>query len=214
MRSRRLAALVHGCFAVGHRAVGRHWLLGRLSAEDVDMKSRVHPKYKTRYHVANWSEYDRALVQRGDVTPGLSAGAIHARTPAAPPRPLSHSAPAQPGLAPNLVPSQTAAAPISNAAASPRPSAMPPAATTGMSPARSSTAKTTDRVPRCPVWPPASLPSAAVMSAPPPAGPVVPRDEPGAPPLPEAGADHSHPPRDVHQTEEHDRPVEKMGAAH
>ena len=31
------------------------------------MKSRVHPKYKTKYHVGNWSAYDRALVQRGDI---------------------------------------------------------------------------------------------------------------------------------------------------
>ena len=51
------------------------------------MKSRVHPKYKTRYHVANWSEYDRALVQRGDVTLWLSADAIDAWKPAASGRP-------------------------------------------------------------------------------------------------------------------------------
>lgn len=30
------------------------------------MKSRVHPKYKTRYRVTNWSEYERGLVRRGD----------------------------------------------------------------------------------------------------------------------------------------------------
>ena len=29
------AALVHGCCAVDHRAVGRHWLLGRLPADDL-----------------------------------------------------------------------------------------------------------------------------------------------------------------------------------
>ena len=29
------------------------------------MKSRVHPTYKTKYHVGNWPAYDRALVQRG-----------------------------------------------------------------------------------------------------------------------------------------------------
>ena len=45
------------------------------------MKSRVHPKYKTRYHVGNWPEYDRALVQRGDVTLWLSADAIDAWKP-------------------------------------------------------------------------------------------------------------------------------------
>ena len=32
------------------------------------MKSRVHPRYKTKYRVGNWPAYDRALVQRGDVT--------------------------------------------------------------------------------------------------------------------------------------------------
>ena len=32
------------------------------------MKSRVHPKYKTKYRVGNWRAYERALVQRGDVT--------------------------------------------------------------------------------------------------------------------------------------------------
>ena len=46
------------------------------------MKSRVHPKYKTKYHVANWPEYDRALVQRGDITLWLSEDAIDAWTPA------------------------------------------------------------------------------------------------------------------------------------
>jgi hypothetical protein len=41
----------------------------------------VHPKYKTKYHVANWPEYERSLVQRGDVTLWLSADAIDAWTP-------------------------------------------------------------------------------------------------------------------------------------
>ena len=42
------------------------------------MKSRVYPKYKTRYRVGNWAEYERALVQRGDVTLWLSDAAIRA----------------------------------------------------------------------------------------------------------------------------------------
>ena len=46
------------------------------------MKSRVHPKYKTKYRVANWASYDRALVQRGDVTVWLSPGAIATWKPA------------------------------------------------------------------------------------------------------------------------------------
>ncbi len=40
------------------------------------MKSRVHPKYKTKYRVSNWAEYDQALVQRGDITLWISEGAI------------------------------------------------------------------------------------------------------------------------------------------
>ena len=32
------------------------------------MQSKVHPTYKTKYRVANWPAYNRALVRRGDVT--------------------------------------------------------------------------------------------------------------------------------------------------
>ena len=42
------------------------------------MKSRVHPKFKTKYRVGNWPEYDRALVQRGDITLWISTDAIDA----------------------------------------------------------------------------------------------------------------------------------------
>jgi hypothetical protein len=42
------------------------------------MSSRVHPKYKTKYRVTNWPEYDEALVQRGDITVWLSPEAIGA----------------------------------------------------------------------------------------------------------------------------------------
>ena len=31
------------------------------------MKSKVHPTYTTKYRVANWPAYNRALVRRGDV---------------------------------------------------------------------------------------------------------------------------------------------------
>ena len=40
------------------------------------MNSRVHPKYKTKYRVHNWSEYDRALVQRGENALWTSEDAI------------------------------------------------------------------------------------------------------------------------------------------
>ncbi len=42
------------------------------------MKSRVDPKYKTRYRVTNWREYERGLVRRGDVTAWLSSEALGA----------------------------------------------------------------------------------------------------------------------------------------
>ena len=45
------------------------------------MKSRVHPKYKTKYQVKNWASYDRALVNRGDITIWLSPAAIAAWEP-------------------------------------------------------------------------------------------------------------------------------------
>ncbi len=46
------------------------------------MHSRVHPTYKTKYHVANWASYDRALVGRGDITLWVSPEAIATWEPA------------------------------------------------------------------------------------------------------------------------------------
>lgn len=40
------------------------------------MHSKVHPTYKTKYRVANWASYDRALVGRGDIPLWVSAEAI------------------------------------------------------------------------------------------------------------------------------------------
>ncbi len=45
------------------------------------MRSKVHPRYKTKYHVGNWPDYERALVQRGDISFWLSADAMAAWTP-------------------------------------------------------------------------------------------------------------------------------------
>jgi len=39
-------------------------------------RSRVHPKYKTKYRVSNWSEYDRSLVRRGNITVWLTPDAV------------------------------------------------------------------------------------------------------------------------------------------
>ena len=46
------------------------------------MKSRVQPKYKTKYRVGDWPAYEQALVRRVDITLWLSADAIAAWTPA------------------------------------------------------------------------------------------------------------------------------------
>jgi hypothetical protein len=51
-------------------------------AHDLGMKSRVHPKYKTKYRVSNWAEYDRILVQRGEITLWISEDAIASWKPA------------------------------------------------------------------------------------------------------------------------------------
>ena len=51
------------------------------------MRSKVHPKYKTKYRVGKWSAYEQALVQRGDVTLWLSADATDAWRPAPSGRP-------------------------------------------------------------------------------------------------------------------------------
>ncbi len=45
-------------------------------------KSRVHPRYKTKYRVGNWADYDRSLVESGSITLWLSGDAIAAWTPA------------------------------------------------------------------------------------------------------------------------------------
>ena len=45
------------------------------------MKSKVHPRYKTKYRVTDWAAYNQALVRRGDVTVWVSSEAIAAWTP-------------------------------------------------------------------------------------------------------------------------------------
>ena len=71
----RPRALVHGSRALGAPR-STSWPSWRQQVHDLDMKSRVHPKYKTQYHVGNWPAYERALVQRGDITVWLAPDAI------------------------------------------------------------------------------------------------------------------------------------------
>ena len=43
--------------------------------------SKVNSKYKTKYRVENWREYERGLRSRGNVTIWFSADAVSAWTP-------------------------------------------------------------------------------------------------------------------------------------
>jgi transposase len=54
----------------------------RVLGHASNMKSRIHPKYKTKHLVSNWREYDRSLVQRGDITLWISEEAIQGWIPA------------------------------------------------------------------------------------------------------------------------------------
>jgi IS5 family transposase len=45
-------------------------------------RSRVHPKYKTKYRVRNWPAYDCSLVARGDITLWITPEALVAWRPA------------------------------------------------------------------------------------------------------------------------------------
>ena len=44
-------------------------------------KRKRHPKYRKKYKVRNWSEYDRSLRSRGDLTIWLSEDVIDAWVP-------------------------------------------------------------------------------------------------------------------------------------
>ena len=43
--------------------------------------TRLHRKYKTKYRVTNWREYERGLRSRGDITVWFSEEAAEAWTP-------------------------------------------------------------------------------------------------------------------------------------
>lgn len=64
---------------VGGRGFAR---CSRRNDHTEEMKSRVHPTYKTKYRVANWPSYDRALLRRGDVTVWFSPDALATWQPA------------------------------------------------------------------------------------------------------------------------------------
>ena len=51
-------------------------LVTRRRSHTTGMQSKVHPTYKTKYRVANWPAYNRALVRRGDVTVWVSSAAV------------------------------------------------------------------------------------------------------------------------------------------
>ena len=56
--------------------------MGVIDAPQSLMRSRIHLKHKTKYRMSNWCEYDRTLVQRGDITLWFSEGATASWKPA------------------------------------------------------------------------------------------------------------------------------------
>ena len=73
-------ALVHkSALMVDLRALSSGSGLSR--ADRGSMNSRVHPKYKTRYRVTNWAEYEAGLVQRGNITMWITPDALDAWKP-------------------------------------------------------------------------------------------------------------------------------------
>ena len=65
----------------GGGAVWPALLVTLRRSHSTGMQSKVHPTYKTKYRVANWPAYNRALVRCGDVTVWVSSEAITAWTP-------------------------------------------------------------------------------------------------------------------------------------
>ena len=74
-----MALLHEGPCAGGAAWLALLWTLRR--SHTTGIQSNVHPRYKTKYRVANWPAYNLALVRRGDVTVWLSSEAITAWTP-------------------------------------------------------------------------------------------------------------------------------------
>ena len=74
-------ALVHESHEKS-RQLSWSWIRAYCLGHAPSMKSRVHPRYKTKYRVSNWSKYDQALVQRGDITLWVTDDAIASWNPA------------------------------------------------------------------------------------------------------------------------------------
>ena len=84
---RVVGALVQDCPDSARVVVADQLARSTLLADNLRVKSKVHPKYKTKYHGGNWPEYEQALVRRGDVPLWLSAEAMDAWRPAPSGRP-------------------------------------------------------------------------------------------------------------------------------
>ena len=86
-REESIPSLVQDCPDSARVVVADQLARSTLLADNLRVKSKVHPKYKTKYHGGNWPEYEQALVRRGDVTLWLSAEAMDAWRPAPSGRP-------------------------------------------------------------------------------------------------------------------------------
>ena len=78
--TRRIGALVRGPVMTTFLSPGT-LTAPPMSPPEAGHEIQSHPKYKTRHHVGNWPEYDRSLVERGNLTIWISEEAIRSWTP-------------------------------------------------------------------------------------------------------------------------------------
>ena len=71
---------MHGSYLASQRPP-RSWPRPGFVPGPLGRNSRVHPNDRTRYRVTNGSVFDRALVQRGDITMWISKDAIRSWKP-------------------------------------------------------------------------------------------------------------------------------------
>ena len=64
---RAVGALVQDCPDSARVVVADQLARSTLLADNLRVKSKVHPKYKTKYHGGNWPEYEQALVSGGQI---------------------------------------------------------------------------------------------------------------------------------------------------
>ena len=79
-------ARIHGGLDIGIGGPSHYKQIKSTNPMEISMpearkRAYRHPKYKTSYRIKNWSEYEKSLRNRGDITVWLSQDAIDAWIP-------------------------------------------------------------------------------------------------------------------------------------